>query len=155
MWGEPSLSRRRLMRGQNLVGGCCSLPRSRLPGGMGCGGGAFLPRADPGSAGMGRCIPGAGLCTLRSVCDLGAQREWAGAQGGGPGEAVRPPGGCLSPSLQSTTEAGGERRETPGPTSLQWYSCAPPPSRASVDAGTESPQSNLQEQVPRTAWEGP
>lgn len=75
----------------------------------GVGGPALRPRADPGPAGMGRCVLGAGLCTPRSVCDLGAQGEWAGAQGGGPGGAVRPPGGCPSPSLQSTAEDVGRR----------------------------------------------
>ena len=41
--------------------------------GWGVGGCELLPRVYPKSpAGMGHCIPGAGLCTHKSVSDLGA-----------------------------------------------------------------------------------
>ena len=41
--------------------------------GWGVGGCELLPRVYPKSpAGMGHCIPGAGLCTHRSTSDLGA-----------------------------------------------------------------------------------
>lgn len=41
--------------------------------GWGVGGCELLPRVYPKSpAGMGHCVPGAGLCTHRSTSDLGA-----------------------------------------------------------------------------------
>ena len=48
-------------------------PRSRLAGWDGvCGGGPLLPGLTPSPVGVSHCIPGAALCTHRSVSDVGA-----------------------------------------------------------------------------------
>ena len=87
------------------------------------GGRALLPRADPSPARMGRCVPGARLFTPSSVCDLGAQGEWAGAQGGGPGGAVRSPGSCPSPSLQNIKNEVERRLADPTSTLTEGQLC--------------------------------
>ncbi|XP_043451926.1 uncharacterized protein LOC122492275 [Prionailurus bengalensis] len=125
-------------------------------GGTGCAGVALLsPRFIPSPAGGCHCVPGAGLCALRSVSDLGA----AGGEGGrtlrmaGRGcDASGPAAGhCLY--RNQPMKSGGDCRNPASP-ALQRCACAPSPRRATLDPGREWPHGGLWKQGLEMAWEG-
>ena len=103
-----------------------------------CWGGPLVPKVHPDPVGGCHCVPGAGLCTLRSVWDLGA----AGREGGrtlsmvgrGCDVSGSSAGHCLY--RNQPMKSGGDCRN-PDSSVLQSCASAPSPRRATLDPGRE------------------
>ena len=151
------MSRCRLMKGSDAWwAGHAHTPGQGWLGGTECAGVALLsPRFIPSPTGGCHCVPGAGLCALRSVSDLGA----AGGEGGrtlrmaGRGcDASGPAAGhCLYRNQRM--KSGGDCRDPDSP-APQRCACAPSPRRATLDPGREWPHGGLRKQGLEMAWEG-
>ena len=139
-----------------LVGGSGSHPCQGWRAGTGCAGVALSsPRFISSPVGGCHCVPGAGLCTLRSVSDLGA----AGREGGrtlrmaGRGCDVSGPSAGHSLYRNQPMKSGNDWRNLDSP-ALQSCACAPSPRRATLDPEREWPHAGLRKQGLELAWEG-
>ncbi|XP_058549641.1 uncharacterized protein LOC131491130 [Neofelis nebulosa] len=139
-----------------LVGGSGSHPGQGWTAGTCCARVALLsPRFIQSPDGGCHCVPGAGLCTLRSVSDLGA----AGREGGrtlrmaGWGCDVSGPsaGHCL---YRNQPMKSGNVWPNPDSPALQSCACAPSPRRATLDPGREWLHRGFGKQGLDLAWEG-
>ena len=125
-------------------------------GGTGCAGVALLtPMFIPSPVGGCHCVTGLGLCTLRSVSDLGAT-------GGEGGRTLRMAGhGCDVSGLaaghclyRNQLMKSGNVWPNPDTPALQSCACAPSPRRATLDRGREWLQGGLGKISLEMFWEG-
>ena len=133
-----------------------SHPGQGWMGGTGSAGLALLsPMFIRSPVGGCHCVPGAGLCTFRSVSDLGA----AGGEGGrtlrmtGWGCDVSGPsaGHCL---YRNQPMKSGNVWPNPITPAVESCACAPSPRRATLDPGREWPHRVHVKQSLEMAWEG-
>ena len=155
MW-RAHPSRCRLMKGSDAWWAGQAHTRSRLVGkDRVCWGGPLVPDVHPEPVGGCHCVPGAHLCTLRSVSNLGATggegRRKLRMAGHGCDVSGTAAGHCL---YRNQPMKSGNVWPNPITPALQSCACAPSPRRATLDPGREWPHRVHVNQSLEMAWEG-